>query len=155
MSGFNFRLQKVLDLRIWKEQERAGQLSVARKDMADATRALEHLSAVRTATWEQITVAHGVGGTVGHLQNLRAVIGQLDLQIEAAADQQDQAEAKLESTLSDFTDAFRERRILEKLRERQAETSRIDENQAERKEMDELASTRHTGPAPEAAETGS
>jgi flagellar FliJ protein len=151
MSGFNFRLQKVLDLRLWKEQERAGQLSVARHEMAEAARALEHLSAVRTASRNLIATAHGVGGTVGHLRNLRQVLGQLDAQIAEAAGRREAAEANVQTSLSDFTEAFRERRILERLRERQEEASREEENQAERKEMDELAVTRHIRPS-EAAE---
>jgi flagellar FliJ protein len=152
MSGFDFRLQKVLDLRLWKEQERAGQLSAARREMAEAALALEHLSAVRAATRDQIATAHDAGGTVGHLRNLRVVLGQLDARIEAAAGRHEEAEANVEASLTEFTEAFRDRRILEQLRERQAEASRIEENLAAQKEMDEVAVTRHQRPSEGAAE---
>jgi flagellar export protein FliJ len=153
MSGFNFRLQKVLDLRLWKEQERAGQLSRARQAMQEATQALEHLSAVRTATRTQITDAHGAGGAVGHLRNLREVLSQLDERITEAAGRHEEAQAQVQNSLAEYTVAFQERRILEQLRERQAEESRIAENEAERKELDEIALTRHTRPAEGGEET--
>lgn len=154
MSGFNFRLQKVLDVRLWKEQERAGRLSRAREEMAEASRALEHLSAVRAATRAQISNAHGAGGTVGHLRNLREVLHQLDVQIAEATGRQEEAAAQVETSLSEFTEAFRERRILEQLRERQAEENRLAENEAERKELDEIALTRHARPAEGIRESG-
>jgi flagellar FliJ protein len=154
MSGFDFRLQKVLDLRLWKEQERAGQLSRARQEMAEASRALENLSAVQAATRTQISNAHGAGGTVGHLRNLREVLYQLDARIAEATGRQEEAAAQVETSLSEFTVAFRERRILEQLRERQAEANRLAENEAERKELDEVALTRHTRPAEGGRENG-
>lgn len=154
MNGFNFRLQKVLDLRHWKEQERAGQLSRARHEMAETTRALEHLTAVRTATRAQISDAHGAGGTVGHLRNLREVLQQLDSRIAEATGRQEEAAALVQASLSDFTEAYRERRILEQLRARQEEESRIAGNEAERKELDEVAITRHTRPGEGEQERG-
>lgn len=147
MSGFNFRLQKVLDVRLWKEQERAGQLSVARREMEEAAQVLEHLSAVRAATRDQISLAHGAGGTVGHLRNLREVLGQLDARIAEAAGRHQAAEANVQASLADYTQALQERRILERLRERQEEASRIAESQAEQKTLDEIAVTRHARPA--------
>jgi flagellar FliJ protein len=143
MSDFKFRLQKVLDLRVWKEQEKALRLHEARERADEAERALEALRAVQTATRHQISVAHGTGGAVGHLQNLSYVLGQLEVRIEEADTVRQGAEAAVQESLSDFTAAFRDRRVLEELRERQAEANRIALGQAERKTMDELAVTRH------------
>lgn len=148
MSGFNFRLQKVLDLRLWKEQERAGQLSAARQEMEKAAQALENLSAVRSATRDQIALAHGAGGTVGHLRNLREVLNQLDARIEEAAGRHQAAEENVQESLARYTEALQERRILERLREKQEEASRIAENQAEQKALDEIAVTRYTRASP-------
>lgn len=154
MSHFKFRLQKVLDLKVWKEQESALRLHEARERAGEAERALEALREVQTATRHQISAAHGAGGAVGHLQNLRYVLGQLEVRIEEADTVRQGAEVALQETLSDYTAAFRDRRVLEELRERQAEANRAALGQAERKTMDELAVTRHGRAAGIGTESG-
>jgi len=144
MSRSEFRLQRVLELRHWEEQERAGKLSAARLEMEAAAEVLENLNEVRAATQEQIARAHGSGGTVGQLQNLRVVLSQLDQKIDEATDRHEIAAAHVESSLAEYTEALQERRILEKLRERHEERNRRAENEAERKELDEVALTRFT-----------
>jgi len=141
MSRSEFRLQRVLELRHWKEQEQASKLSLARRELKAAKEALENLSEIRSATQDQIARAHGAGGTVGQLQNLRIILSQLDEEIEAAAGRHEQATTNLETSIAKFNEAFRDRQILERLRERHEEALRSAENDAERKELDEVALT--------------
>lgn len=148
MSGFKFRLQKVLDLRVHRERESATRLGEAQRRVREAEHALALLNAVRASTAEQLFRAHGDGGTVGQLQNLRFILGQLDARIADATAERDIAEEQVQDRLREFTYALQQRRVLEHLKERQYEASREEATQWERKVMDDIAIARHARPRP-------
>jgi flagellar export protein FliJ len=155
MDGFKFRLQKVLDLRVWREKEKAARLIEARQRVEEARRAVADLQAIRAATRQQLALAHGAGGSVGHLQNLSYVLAQIDARIAEADAVRLRAEEQARASLADFAEAFQQRKVLEQLRERQLEDCRASLVQADRKAMDELATTRHGGLAAAAPAPGS
>lgn len=139
MIVFNFRLQRVLDLRARREQEAASLLSEARTavDMAlDAQTALER---VRDQGREQLFASQGVGPTVGHLRNLGFVLDHFEQHVDQArttvvAAQQNEVRMK-----DEFTVAFQERHVLDRLRERAREAWQSAEMLADRSAMDDIA----------------
>lgn len=143
MSGFKFGLQKVLDLRVWREQETATRLGEARQREEEARRALEMLEELRKERYERLAVAHGHGGSVGQLQNLSFVLQQLDARIADAAARHAEAENDVEQSRTVHAEASRDRKVLEKLRSRQQEASLLESRRAEQRDLDEIALTRH------------
>lgn len=143
MKNPTFKLQKVLDLRLWREQESAQRLGEAQRQMAEAAQAAEALREVRANGLEQFRRAHANGGPVGQLQNLSYVLGRLDARIAEADARRLEAEQRVNATRSEYAAALRERRVLERLRDRHMEQARAEIAHAEGLAMDDLAVTRH------------
>lgn len=143
MKKPTFRLQKVLELRRWREQESAQRLGEAQRRMTEATEAAEALRRIREAGIEQLRRAHAVGGPVGELQNLSYVLGRLDARIAEADARCLEAEQRVNAMRSEYEKALRERRVLERLRDRHMEQARAVIAHAEGLVMDDVAVTRH------------
>lgn len=144
MTTFKFRLQRLLDLREQREREMAAELARA-EQAADAARAeLANLDAVRAIGRERLHAAHASDGTVGELRNLAFVLEQLDAQMtssQASVDAADEVAARARGELSD---AFRDRRVLDRLRDRHEADFRGVAEAADRQAMDAIALTRFT-----------
>lgn len=138
---FRFRLQQVLDLREAHERALAAQLAQAMGAEREAQAALEGLRAVRTANG-----GAGVGGTrtIGELTNLAFLLDHLDGQIANASDAVSAASQTVSQMKDAVTAAFQDRRMLDRLREKQAESHRLVEGQADQRTMDDIALTRYT-----------
>jgi flagellar FliJ protein len=143
MSKFRFRLQKVLDLRKMREQESAAKMVEARKEALDAQRKVEALDEVRRAGLAEIERTGGTGRSAGELQHLAFILEQIGEHLAAADAESNAADEKVDALVSEFTDAVRQRRVLDQLRDRQHGAWRTDQVQADRKLMDEIALTRH------------
>lgn len=141
---FKFRLQRVLDMRAKTEEDAGIQLATARES---AERARELAVSLEAARAESIRRGASGGSTVGELQNLTYLIGQLDLRIDAAYQAVGAADAEVQSAFDRFTEAVKERRMLDKLRERDLTHWRANETQLDRNTMDAIALTRFTRPA--------
>jgi len=144
---FRFRLQRVLDLRERKERDAATAL-VAAEELAAAARAeQERLEAARAALARQAapTEAAETGElSVGALRTLQFLLGRLDERVEEAASAATSAEDVVAQRQDDLRAAYRDRRTLDRLRERAQESWRAGESAADRQRMDEIALTRFT-----------
>lgn len=148
MNGFNFKLQKVLDLRERKEQESARDLIEARRRVDDAERARQTLELVREQRREEFAQAHGSGRPVGQLWTATLLMERLQHAIEAADANVVRAHRDMLECETAFTSAVMERRVLSELRRRQLDTWKTERSAADRKEMDDIAITRFNGSAP-------
>lgn len=138
---FRFRLQQVLELREQHERALASQLAQAMGAEREAQAALEGLRAVRTASGDAAT-----GGThsIGELTNLAFILDHLDGQIASASDAVAAAGQTVTQMKDAVTAAFQDRRVLDRLRDRQAESHRTAEGQIDQRAMDDIALTRYT-----------
>lgn len=139
---FKFRLQRVLEMRVQTEQEAASALAEARS--SEEAKQLERLR-LEAARDEGMAKAASVASTqptVGQLQNLRFLVERLNDEIEAAQLEVDVAAAEVQEKLADYSNAFRDRHMIDKLREKALETHRSEEVQADRKVMDSVALSR-------------
>ena len=143
MSAFRFPLQKVLEYREQAERERAKGLAAARAKSDEAQRARADLEALRDAGRSRLMRAHGSGRTVGHLQNMALVLDQVDEQIENAQAACQQADEQVVENLKSYHEAIQQRKTIDQLRERRLDQWKAEEQQRERKAMDEIAITRH------------
>lgn len=138
---FRFRLQQVLDLREKQERELASQLANALGAERDAQAVLEDLRAVRTAGAEG--AVNGPPRSVGELTNLAFILTQMDGQIANASDAVAAAGETVAQMKTALTAAFQDRRVLDRLRERQAESHRTTEGQIDQRAMDDIALSRY------------
>ena len=137
---FRFRLQQVLDLREKQERHLATQLAAALGAERAAKDQLNGLRAEREAGAEGIQ--DGQSHSVGELANLAFIMQQLDDRIAGAHDVVSAANESVSQVQEALTSAFKDRRVLDRLRERHEETYRATAEQTDRRAMDDIALSR-------------
>lgn len=140
---FRFSLQRVLDLREKREQEAAVTLASARGRAEMAREALDELERAREQGMLRVAAVRGGGATVGHLRNLGLVIESLEERLEVAHGEVEVAEARVADCVADLVSASRDRRVLDRLRDKQLVGWRAETVQRDRKAMDAIALSRH------------
>ena len=142
---FRFRLQRVLELRERKERDAATELVQARDDAERARAEQARLEAARA----ELATRDGSGdgaSSVGALRTLHFLLGRLDERVAHAESEATTAEHVVAQRQDALTSAFRDRRTLDRLRERHTETWRAAEAAADLRQMDEIALTRFAKP---------
>ena len=139
---FRFRLQRILDMRQKREQAIAVQLAEARSSEENARLAAEALERARDEGAVSASRAQSRNLSAGQLQNLRYVVDRMGDHVRFAAQEADEAREKADRKLVEFTAAFRDRKVLDRLRERALDGWRADEVKADRRVMDEIALSR-------------
>ena len=152
---FRFRLQRVLDLRARTERDAATAL-VSAQETADAARDAQlRLEQARgemaahmvtgMAADTQDGASHAVpGASVGALRNLSFLLDRLDERVASAAEQANAAQHAVSTHEDALRAAYRDRRTLDRLRERHLDAWRAGEAAQDRAAMDEIALTRFT-----------
>ncbi|MES2521528.1 MAG: flagellar export protein FliJ [Gemmatimonadota bacterium] len=139
---FRFRLQRVLELREESEQAKARLLAAA-QDAADAARReQEALAAMRDSSRAELHAAHADAPRIGHLHQLGFVLQSLDQRVQNAGEVVHAADEVVASAQGELTDAARDRRVLDRLKERHAESWRAEEAHKDKLQMDEIALAR-------------
>ena len=136
---FRFRLQRVLDLRARTERDAATAL-VSAQEAADAARDEQLLALPLQAQ----RTPDATGASVGELRNLGFLLERLDVQVAGAAEATAAAEGARQEREDALRAAFRDRRTLDRLRERHQDAWRAGEAAQDRALMDEIALTRFT-----------
>ena len=139
---FKFRLQRVLDMRVQSEQDAATRLAAARNEADAALLERLRLEEARDQGIEHASASTGMQPKVGQLQNLRFLVERLNDEIEVAQQEVEAAAEGVRERLEEYSSAFREHHMIDKLREKALETHRSEEVQADRKAMDSVALTR-------------
>ena len=145
-AGFPFRLQRVLKLRAQRERELAATLAQLRREADVAGEACALLESAREAARAQIAAAAAGGAPVGELRSLGWMLEQMDRHIGEARSAAAVAEARVRQAAKALGAATRERRVLDRLRERHLEARRAEETSTDRRTMDGVALARHTRP---------
>lgn len=143
MSGFRFRLQKVLELRERLEQESATRLAAARQEAAEARQAMEALQSARERGVEAAGRTASASTTAGELQRIALLIEHLDEHLAAAENAHREAGDKVNELAAAFERALTERQVIERLRERKLADWRGNEQKRDQALMDAVAVTRH------------
>jgi flagellar FliJ protein len=143
MKVFQFSLGRVLDLRKQVEKERARTVAEARRRSDEAESARQNLAQVQRAGRARLAEAHRVGGSIGQLRNMEFVLERMEGHLRQAEEDCREADRSLVESMKSYTEAFRERSTLDRLRSRRLEEWRTEESRREQKDMDEIAVTRH------------
>lgn len=142
---FRFPLQRVLDLRERQQRDAAAALAAA-QDVADAARRAEH--AILSARAELASVAGAAPGhaaaAVGALRTTAFLLDRLDEQAQVAGAACDAASAAVGDREQALHAAYRNRRALDRLRERHQTAWQHGTVAADRQRMDEIALSRFT-----------
>ena len=148
---FQFRLQRILDMREQQEQAVAGELAEARGSEERARLTAEALLQARDEGAESASRAQTLQLSAGQLQNFRYVVERMSDHVRVAAQDAETARENVDRCMVEFTTAFRNRKMLDRLRDRALTGWRADEVQADRRLMDEIALSRfcRKGPDPQ------
>jgi flagellar FliJ protein len=143
MKGFRFRLERILRLRTQEEQARAAELGAARREEQAQRDRLDRAQQRLGRIGEQL--AAGVSNVVaaGALHNLGLTVSAAADEIERASESHSEAELRLQTEEDRFGAARRDRRVVERLRERRKEGWLTESSRQEQREMDDLG---HRGP---------
>ena len=143
---FKFRLQRVLEMRERTEREAARALAAAQDEAERARRAADVLAAARAELAAGAHDARATPGTaVGAHHTYAFLLERLDERVAAAGAAVRAAEAATHAREDALRDAFRGRRTLDRLRERDEGAWRAGAAAADRQLMDEIALTRFAG----------
>lgn len=142
--SFKFRLQRVLELREKSEQARARTLREA-SDSADVVRQQQDaMQALRALQRDSLEAASRGAISAGELQHLTFIIDQLDDRLARATDDVAEAERIVAEAREALNLASRDRRVLDRLKEKHSERWWEDAQQRDRLHMDEIALSRFT-----------
>lgn len=142
MGRFRFRLQRVLDIRAKTEEEAALRLAAARGAEEAAREAAAEMEATRDNGARRAASLAGQKIQIGQIQNLRFVVERLNVEVEQAHREAAEAAKEVGVRLNEFSDAFRDRQVLDKLKDRALENWKVEEVQADRQSMDNIALAR-------------
>lgn len=141
---FRFRLQRVLELREKREQAQAVQLARAEKAANAARTQHDQLHMLHQASRAQISNAQSTDPTVGHLHHLGFVLSALDHRMGQAAQVVTHAERAVSEARVTLEAAARDRRVLDRLKDKHSDAHRAGESHRDRVTMDEVALALYT-----------
>lgn len=142
--SFRFRLQRVLELREESEQARARTLAHATDQAEECKRQQDAMHSLRELQRESLQAAARGVITAGELHHLSFIIGQLDDRLARASDDVQEAERIVAEAQAALHIASRDRRVIDRLKERHSERWYDTEQQRDRMHMDEMALSRFT-----------
>lgn len=146
MNDFDFRLEKVLELRTDREREMASKLADAMRRVDEVHERKRHLDARREAARDRMSELQGAGdggGSAGDMQSLSIVVERIEDRLHEVERELVVAREEMNARMEDFEEALQERQVIERLRKRRLKEWREEKVRAERKRMDEIAINRH------------
>jgi flagellar protein FliJ len=143
VSRFQFRLQRVLELREEAERAHAVALNLAEGQAAAARASSMLVRTLRAASQQSLSRASNSGSPVSALQQLQYVLGALDVRLQLANSNVITADSLVRRAQDELRLAFQARHALDTLREKQGDVHRAAEQQSDRALMDEIALTRY------------
>ncbi len=145
MKKFKFGLDRLLRLRELRERDQARVLGEALADERERQARLVRASEQVERAGEQVVRGAEAACTAGSLRNLGLTLQAAVLAAEAAATAHREAQESVAREQDLFGQARRDRRVLEKLREKRHEGWSVESTRAEQRESDGLTEARrHT-----------
>ena len=145
MKRFAFRLDRILDLREKTEKERARLLRDAMLDEDARRQSLEEAEARLDRCAGQIADTGSAVTTAGAMQNLGLTITAAAGEVDAAETSHQTAEEVVRAEQEMFSEARKDRRVVERLRERRHEEWSVETSRLEQRTLDAIAHHRRAG----------
>jgi flagellar FliJ protein len=140
---FPFRLERLLDLKHRREKERAEALGRAMRDEAARREAMQRAEERLAESREQAQPPAGTTQPAGTLRNLGLTIAAAAQHVDAATTAQEEAGRALEGERQRYQEARRDRRVIERMREKRYEDWTREADRTEQREIDGVALDRH------------
>ena len=138
MKRFRFSLEKVLELRKYREQETRLELGRAVSDLEAVEGQIRETGAAR----HRAAAARFSSGDVPEIINGENYINRLDQLKEKLLKDAAAAELVVEEKRKAFLEASRDRKVVDKLREKRETAYRRETAEEERAELDDIANDR-------------
>jgi flagellar export protein FliJ len=148
--NFFFRLEQLFQLRTKMEQQRAKALARAVREEQERRAAVEAANARLERCGDQLATP-GVA-TAGALRNLGLTVEAAARQLEQANGAHRAAQDAVGEHELQFGEARRDRRVIERLRERRQAAFEVERSRAEQKEIDGHATQKHARDQAEATD---
>ncbi len=139
---FKFSLQRLLVLREKAEKEAAIQLAQAQRAEESARDAKSALDDRRAEARDAVLPQPGTARTVAELRQAALLVEHLDGTLIGAREAISAAERSVQEQVGELGDRVRDRRVLDRLRERQHDDWKVADDRTEREVMDGIARTR-------------
>jgi flagellar protein FliJ len=139
---FRFSLQRVLDIRAQTEQTAAVHLAEAKSRLQQANDQKAEIEGALEEGIARLSTGAESAPTVGEMRSRCYVLAQLDERLARAQHGIVAAEAEEEQRREEFATAFRDRRVLDRLKERHLEAWREEAVKADLATMDGIALSR-------------
>jgi flagellar protein FliJ len=139
---FKFSLQRVLELREEAENVAAIELASARAVADEARRVKEVLDARRAETRQALEAPPGRERRIAEVRQIYMLMEHLDTKVARADESVASAERGVEDGQARLGETVKDRRVIDRLRERQMDAWRIAGDRVERETMDDIARAR-------------
>ncbi|HID95620.1 MAG TPA: flagellar export protein FliJ [Candidatus Latescibacteria bacterium] len=140
MKRFNFRLQKIMEFRQHKEEAGERELALAKTELGREETKLLRLNHKRDGCRKEILKKNNSKVDVPEILVHYTYLSKLAKEISAQTIQVDKLKDNVEEKRRILLELFKEKKILEALRERDYASYRKDSEKKEQDQMDELAS---------------
>lgn len=145
MPVFRFRMNSLLNLREQLEKDTKNRMAVAMKKLRDEQEKLEHILFEKDAVAEELNRNSSAGITVGNIRRFNAYISHLREKAYTQEDVVKQRTKYADKIREELIKAMQEKKILEKLRERQYAEFLKTVSRKEQVAVDELISYKNAG----------
>lgn len=143
MARFRYRMQNILDVKEKLETQAKNEFAIANAKLAEEEEILQGLKDRKGEYEDKLRALYDadldvfeINKTIDAIDNMKLRISEQELNVKYAMKNVDLARERL-------TEAMRERKTHDKLKEKQFEQFLLDEAAKESKEIDELVSFRH------------
>ena len=150
---FRFALQRLLTMRQKAEREAAVELATANNAESVARLNKDALAERRAEARDVMLPGLGQSQTIGAIRQVAFLMEQLDTRIVGAAELVAAAERSVQEKQGKLGERVRDRRVLDRLRERQLESWKVEDARAERDVMDGIGRTRFMDNGRQASQT--
>lgn len=145
MKKYTFRLQTVLDIKVNKLNEKLVELAQVQQILSAEEEKLANLKSRKNVAYEELIQIYSLEKAldIQEVCNYKGFLGKIEIEIKQQEDRIENVMFFVKQKQAEVNQALKEKKILEKLKEKEKNAYYQEFIKQEAKELDDLASTRH------------
>ena len=145
MKKYTFRLQTVLDIKANKLNEKLVELAQVQQILSAEEEKLTNLKSRKNNAYEELIQIYSLEKAldIQEVCNYKGFLGKIEIEIKQQEDRIENVMFFVKQKQTEVNQALKEKKILEKLKEKEKNAYYQEFIKQEAKELDDLASTRH------------
>ncbi|MBO5948320.1 flagellar export protein FliJ [bacterium] len=145
MKKYTFRLQTVLDIKVNKLNEKLVELAQVQQILSAEEEKLANLKSRKNVAYEELIQIYSLEKAldIQEVCNYKGFLGKIEIEIKQQEDRIENVMFFVKQKQTEVNQALKEKKILEKLKEKEKNAYYQEFIKQEAKELDDLASTRH------------